>query len=260
MSRENTTAALPPPEKMPCHVAIIMDGNGRWAHARGLPRLKGHEEGAQSVRAILTAARDHGIRYLTLYAFSVENWRRPREEVLGLMRLLRRFLQRYEAELHENHTRLRVLGRRSDLPRTVARALERTEKATAKYSERELILALSYGGRTEIAAAARRLAEEVQAGRLDPAAIDENALAARLYHPDVPDPDLIIRTSGELRLSNFLLWQAAYSEFYSTPVLWPDFREAEFVEALAAYGCRGRRFGGIENVATECQAKERAQC
>ncbi len=245
---------------MPCHVAVIMDGNGRWAQARGLPRLKGHEEGAQSVRAILTAARGHGIRYLTLYAFSVENWRRPREEVLGLMRLLRRFLQRYETELHENQTRLRILGRRSDLPRTIATALARTEKATASYSRHELILALSYGGRTEIAAAARRLAEEVQAGRLKPESIDENTLAAHLYHPDVPDPDLIIRTSGEIRLSNFLLWQAAYSEFYSTPVLWPDFREAEFATALAEYGRRARRFGGIENVASECEAKERAQC
>lgn len=248
------------PPQVPEHVAIIMDGNGRWARARGLPRLKGHEAGAESVRAILAAARDHGVRYLTLYAFSVENWRRPKDEVSGLMRLLGLFLGKYERELHANRTRLRVLGRKQDLPSAVAAALTRVEEATAGYADRALILALSYGGRTEIAAAARRIAEQVRAGTLRPEDIDEATVAGNLYLPDVPDPDLIIRTSGEQRLSNFLLWQAAYSELYVTPVLWPDFRAAEFAAALGEFARRGRRFGGVENVASDAEAKERAPC
>lgn len=229
----------------PRHVAIIMDGNGRWAKARGLPRLKGHEAGAESVRRVLRAAKKFGVQYVTLYAFSVENWSRPPLEVQGLMKLLQFFLKRNERELHDNETRLRVMGRRSDLPRAVDRALADLEAATARYSDRELILCLSYGGRTEIAAAARALAEDAAAGRLDPASIDEKAVASRLYLPDVPDPDLIVRTSGEERLSNFLLWQAAYAEFYFTPVLWPDFGEEDFKAALDAFAARHRRFGGI---------------
>lgn len=229
----------------PRHVAIIMDGNGRWAKARGLPRLKGHEAGAESVRRVLRAAKKFGVQYVTLYAFSVENWSRPPLEVQGLMKLLQFFLKRNEHELHDNETRLRVMGRRSDLPRAVDRALADLEAATARYSDRELILCLSYGGRTEIAAAARALAEDAAAGRLDPASIDEKAVASRLYLPDVPDPDLIVRTSGEERLSNFLLWQAAYAEFYFTPVLWPDFGEEDFKAALDAFAARHRRFGGI---------------
>ena len=232
-------------ENVPQHVAIIMDGNGRWAKARGLPRLKGHEAGAESVRRVLRAAKKFGVRYVTLYAFSVENWSRPPLEVQGLMRLLQFFLKRNEHELHENETRLRVMGRRSDLPPAVDRALAELEAATAKYPDRELILCLSYGGRTEIAAAARSLAEDAAAGRLDPASIDEHAVASRLYLPDVPDPDLIVRTSGEERLSNFLLWQAAYAEFHFTPVLWPDFGEEDFKAALDAFAGRHRRFGGV---------------
>ncbi len=230
---------------VPQHVAVIMDGNGRWAQGRGLPRLKGHEEGAESVRAVLAAAQRHGIRYLTLYAFSVENWRRPAEEVSGLMRLLVYFLGRHAKELHERKTRLRVLGRRSDLPKAVAQALSRVEAETAGYAERTLVLALSYGGRTEIAHAAREIARQVREGSLCPEEVTEATVAAYLYLPDLPDPDLIIRTSGELRLSNFLLWQSAYSEFYCTPVLWPDFREAAFEEALNAFRVRQRRFGGL---------------
>jgi undecaprenyl diphosphate synthase len=248
------------PARLPVHVAIIMDGNGRWARARGLPRLKGHEAGAESVRAVLGAARDHGVRYLTLYAFSVENWRRPKDEVSGLMRLLSLFLGRYERDLHANRTRLRVMGRRSDLPAAVDAVLRKAEASTSGYTERELILALSYGGRTEIAAAARRIAEQVKAGTLQPEEVTETTVAAALYLPDVPDPDLIIRTSGELRISNFLLWQAAYSEFYVTPVLWPDFRETEFAAALAEFGRRGRRFGGVENVSSATEAQERMPC
>ncbi len=230
---------------VPSHVAVIMDGNGRWARARGLPRSKGHEAGAEAVRAVLRAAREHGVRYLTLYAFSVENWSRPRHEVAALMRLLGRFLKQHEADLHENRTRLRILGRRADLPQAVDAALRRTEASTADYQERQLIVALSYGGRTEIAEAARRMAEDTLQGRLRPDEIDERRLADYLYLPDVPDPDLIVRTSGELRLSNFLIWQAAYSEFYVTPVLWPDFREPDFAAALEAYRRRQRRFGGV---------------
>ena len=229
---------------VPRHVAIIMDGNGRWAKARGLPRLKGHEAGAESVRRVLRAAKKFGVRYVTLYAFSVENWSRPTLEVRGLMKLLRFFLKKNEHELHDNETRLRVMGRRSDLPPAVDRALADLEAATAKYADRELILCLSYGGRTEIAAA-RALAEDAAAGRIDPATIDEKAVASRLYLPDVPDPDLIVRTSGEERLSNFLLWQAAYAEFYFTPVLWPDFGEEDFKAALDAFAARHRRFGGV---------------
>ena len=234
------------PEQMgPRHVAIIMDGNGRWARRRGLSRLRGHEKGADSVIAALRACRELGVRYLTLYAFSVENWVRPRAEILGLMRLLRRFLEQRERELHEHRVRLRVIGRMQDLPRDVARELARVMEETRGYEDRQLILALSYGGRAEIADAARAPAREVRAGRIDPDDIDERAVAARLYAPDVPDPDLMIRTSGEIRLSNFLLWQLSYAELYFTPVLWPDFDEAEFRKAVEAFRERHRRFGDV---------------
>jgi len=230
----------------PVHVAIIMDGNGRWAAQRGWPRLRGHEAGTESVRAVIRACGEAGVRYLTLYAFSVENWKRPREEVTGLMSLLIRYLRSEERELHERRLRLRVIGRWEDLPSDVQRELRRVMEQTAAHEKGQLVLALSYGGRTEIAAAARRIAEEVKAGRLDPSAVDELLFSRYLYAPDIPDPDLIIRTSGEMRLSNFLLWQSSYAEFYVTPVLWPDFREKEFFEALAEFRRRRRRFGGLE--------------
>ncbi len=248
LGRMSDSAHNPPPGPaagVPVHVAVIMDGNGRWAQSRGLPRSKGHEAGAESVRVLLRSARKFGVRFITLYAFSVENWKRPKAEVSGLMSLLRTFLANNEKELHESRTRLRVLGRRSDLPVLVNRALRRVERATESYAERTLAIALSYGGRTEIAHAARRLAEQVRDGALAPEDIDEAAVARNLYLPDLPDPDLIIRTSGEMRLSNFLLWQCAYSELYVTPVLWPDFREAEFRAALDDYARRERRFGGL---------------
>jgi len=222
-----------------------MDGNGRWAKGRGWTRLKGHEEGAESVRSALDSACAHGIKYLTLYAFSVENWKRPEDEVHGLMKLLMRFLKRYKKDLHKRKIRLRIMGRKSDLSEDVRTALTKMEDETAHYTDHTLIIALSYGGRTEIANAARTLAEQVKAGTLASEAIDEDALSGTMYLPDVPDPDLIIRTSGEERLSNFLLWQCAYSEFYFTPVLWPDFREKEFTAAIEAYKQRGRRYGGI---------------
>lgn len=228
---------------VPRHVAVIMDGNGRWAKQRKRPRLFGHRAGADSLRAVLRACRDHGVEYLTVYAFSTENWIRPAEEVSGLMSLLKTFLKKDEHELHENEVRLRVTGRIQDLPETVRAELERVMEATRSYTKGHLILALSYGGRTEITDAVRLLAREVKAGTLDPDEITEKMLAAHLYLPDVPDPDLMIRTSGELRLSNFLLWQLSYAEFYFTETLWPDFREADFAKALAEYARRQRRFG-----------------
>jgi undecaprenyl diphosphate synthase len=237
MSEKKETACVPR------HVAVIMDGNGRWAKQRKLPRLFGHRAGAKSLRAVLRACRDHGVEYLTVYAFSTENWVRPKYEVSGLMSLLKTFLKKDENDLHENQVRLRVTGRIHDLPKAVRAELERVMAATQDYEKGHLILALSYGGRTEIVDAVRAIAGKVQAGEIAPAQIDEKMVARHLYLPDVPDPDLMIRTSGELRLSNFLLWELSYAEFYFTDVLWPDFREADFAQALAEYSRRQRRFG-----------------
>lgn len=222
-----------------------MDGNGRWAQQRGLPRIKGHEKGAEAVRAAVRACRKLGIQYLTLYAFSVENWARPRTEIEALMNLLKKFLRTEEHELHENKVRLRVIGRLSDLPKSVRRELARVTKLTEHYKEGNLILALSYGGRTEIAQAAQELARQVHSGALRPEDINETAVAAHLYAPDVPNPDLLIRTSGEMRISNFLLWQLAYTELYFTDVLWPDFREEHLRQAVEEFGRRHRRFGNV---------------
>lgn len=233
------------PLKIPTHVAIIMDGNGRWAQQRGLLRTQGHEKGTESVRAAIRACRKLGIRYLTLYAFSVENWSRPKPEINALMTLLKRFLRNEVKELHENKVRLRAIGRLSDLPESVRHELNEAMRATEHYTEATLVLALSYGGRTEIAHAAQALARKVKAGELDPDAIDEAAIAANLYAPDIPDPDLMIRTSGEMRISNFLLWQLSYAELYITDILWPDFREEHLVAAIEEYSRRHRRFGGL---------------
>lgn len=229
----------------PEHVAIIMDGNGRWAKQRGLARLKGHEEGAQSVRAVVRAARDHGVKYLTLYAFSVENWVRPEEEVAGLMTLLPRFLAKHEKDLHQNRTRLRATGRLNDLPEKTRAELDRVMEATKEYDDRHLILALSYGGRSELADACQAIARKVAAGELHAEDVNEATVAAHLYLPDVPDPDVMIRTSGEQRISNFLLWQLSYAEFVFVPESWPEFREENFAKALATYAERNRRFGDI---------------
>jgi undecaprenyl diphosphate synthase len=232
--------------RIPRHVAIIMDGNGRWAKERGLSRIKGHEQGTESVRAIIHACKDVGVKYLTLYAFSLENWIRPRAETSALMRLLGRFLKSQEFELHENKVRLRMIGRKEDLPKYVRNELERVMKATEHYQDGQLILALSYGSRAEITDSVRQIARRVKAGEIEPKNIDEAMISANLYAPDVPDPDLLIRTSGEMRISNFLLWQISYSELYVTDVFWPDFREKEFALAIAEYGRRQRRFGDIE--------------
>ena len=231
---------------IPTHVAIIMDGNGRWARKKGWPRIRGHREGAESVRAILRAAKKAGVKYLTLYAFSVENWIRPEAEVRGLMTLLRTFLRNQEHELHENKVRLRMIGRMADLPQAVQKELKRVIEATREYTEGTLTLALSYGSRVEIVEAVRAIARKVQEGLLEPEQIDDAVFSAHLYAPDMPDPDLMIRTSGEMRLSNFLLWQLSYAELYVTDVLWPDFREGEFMKALESYAQRHRRYGDIK--------------
>lgn len=231
-------------EHLPRHIGIIMDGNGRWARERGLPRLKGHEEGAESVISALRSCRELGIPCLTLYAFSSENWTRPREEVTGLMQLLRFMVKNREKDLHQEQVRLRIIGRLQDLPSDLRADLERVMRDTEKYAGHTLVLALSYGSRAEITDAARRIAQKAAAGELAPEAVTEETVARHLYAPDLPDPDLLIRTSGELRLSNFLLWQLSYAEFYFTPVYWPAFREAEFREAVEEFARRQRRFGG----------------
>ena len=230
----------------PRHVAIIMDGNGRWAKQRGLPRIEGHKAGAESVRAVVSACREWGVQYLTLFAFSTENWARPVDEVSGLMSLLLTFLRKQERELHEKEVRLRVIGDTAALPGPVQKELRRVIESTRRHERGHLVLALNYGGRAELVRAARGMAAEARAGTLEPAAITEATVSAHLDLPDVPDPDLLIRTSGEQRISNFLLWQLSYTELLFTPVLWPDFREKEFNEALAEFGRRRRRFGDIK--------------
>ncbi len=234
---------------IPVHVAIIMDGNGRWAQQHGLTRIQGHREGAESVRAILKACKKAKVKYLTLYAFSTENWIRPKTEIKGLMKLLVEFLKNHEADLHQEKIRLRVIGRPEDLPQFVRSRLQRAVKATEHYQDAQLILALSYGGRDEIVHATRAVARLVKAGELNVDDIDKSTVAGNLYAPDIPDPDFLIRTSGEMRISNFLLWQLSYTEFYVTNTLWPDFREKEFFKALAVYAKRHRRFGDVKQQA-----------
>ncbi len=229
--------------RAPNHVAIIMDGNGRWANARGLPRSFGHQRGVEVVRRIVEVAADLGINYLTLYGFSTENWSRPAEEVRELMRLLRVYLRSNVAELHKNGIRLRVIGDRSRLASDITDMIDHAETLTRANARAHLTIALSYGSRQEIVAAARRLAEEVRAGLLDPEAIDEAAVAARLFTHDLPDPDLIIRTSGEKRVSNFLLWQAAYAELVFVDTLWPDFSRMDLEQAIGEFHRRERRYG-----------------
>jgi undecaprenyl diphosphate synthase len=234
------------PEKLPQHVAIIMDGNGRWAREKGKPRIFGHRAGIESVRDVVRACSQIGIGYLTLYTFSRENWRRPRSEVTALMRMLRDLLRKEIEELDENDVRVRGIGRIDDLPDSVRSELRKARERTEANKGLVLILALSYGGRDEIADAAARAATEVAEGNILPADITEEAFSGFLYAPDIPDPDLLIRTSGELRVSNFLLWQIAYSEIWVTDVLWPDFSRKELFDALASYQKRERRFGGVE--------------
>lgn len=233
----------PPASALPRHVAVIMDGNGRWARNRGLPRVEGHRRGIRSVRAVVECAREIGISYLTLYAFSLENWGRPRSEVTTLMALLRKYLVQELPELAKHGIRLNVIGEIGHLPPRVLDVIDRTLAATDQNRSMTLTLALSYAGRNEIVRAARKLAAEAAAGKIAPDSITDGDFAERLDTFGIPDPDLVIRTSGEVRVSNFLLWQAAYAEFVFTDVLWPDFGKPEFLAALEEYSRRNRRFG-----------------
>jgi undecaprenyl diphosphate synthase len=228
---------------VPRHVAIIMDGNGRWAAARRLPRVAGHRAGAQAVRRTIEAAIRNGVEWLTLFAFSSENWRRPEDEITDLTGLLRHYLRTEVAELHRERVRLRSIGDRSRFGPDIARELEQAESLTRNNTRLNLNVALSYGGRSEIVAAAQAIAAAVADGRLDPATVTEETFGSYLFTAGMPDPDLVIRTSGERRVSNFLLWQSAYAEFLFPEVLWPDFSQAHFDGALADFGQRERRFG-----------------
>jgi undecaprenyl diphosphate synthase len=238
------TAKTPDKARRPNHVAIIMDGNGRWASDRGRQRLDGHRQGADVVRDITTYARELGISYLTLYSFSVQNWRRPADEVAGLMGLLEEYCTNERDTLMKNDIKLSTIGELSRLPPSTRDALTKLIEETADNRGMTLTLAIDYGGREEIVAAVRRLAVDIRAKRIAPEKVDETAIETRLDTALIPDPDLVIRTSGEKRLSNFLLWQVAYSEFHFTNVRWPDFRREDFAAALADFGTRQRRFGG----------------
>jgi undecaprenyl diphosphate synthase len=231
--------------RVPVHVAVIMDGNGRWARARGLPRFRGHAAGMRSVREVIEGAVEAGISWLTLFAFSQENWNRPVREIGSLMRLLERYVSKEREELRRQGVRVRVFGDRARLGDSTRRAIDEIEKATESGSVLRLNLMISYGGRAELARAARRLAERVAAGTLSPDSIDEATVSGELYTAGMPDPDLLIRTSGEQRISNFLLWQLAYTELYITPVLWPDFRREHLFAAIHEYQKRDRRFGRV---------------
>lgn len=229
----------------PDHIAVIMDGNGRWAQERGMRRMFGHREGIASVREITTECAKMGVKSLTLYAFSVENWKRPSVEVRYLMRLLRRYMVDERDTLMENDVRLSCIGRLADLPADALRELRATEELTQANPGMVLRLALSYGSRTELADAVRALARDAREGRLHPDSVDEETLRAYLYDPTTPDPDLLIRTAGEMRLSNFLLWQVSYSELFVSDRCWPEFRQPQLMEALRAYASRERKYGGL---------------
>ena len=236
------------PDLLPRHIAIIMDGNGRWAAQRGLPRMAGHTEGIKSVKEMITLCRDLGIRALTIYAFSQENWKRPAPEITALMMLLERYLQMELEALVEKGARFRAIGRVTSLPESALAWVRKVERETAHLDKLNLTVALSYGGRSEIVDAVQRLAEDVRTGAVEPAKIDETLLEGYLSTHGLPDPDLLIRTSGETRISNFLLWQLAYTEMYFTPTLWPDFRRREALLALLDYQSRERRFGRLNDM------------
>ncbi len=234
-----------PAKTTPRHIAIIMDGNGRWAKARGLARIKGHEEGANAVRACVEACGDLKVEFLTLYAFSAENWQRPKTEVFALMRLLEKFLKEKTPELLEKNVRLQAIGRLTDLPSGCQRQLHESIERTAANNGLTLILALSYGARLEIIDGIQSLLREVEAGHIDKAMIDVAMFSKHLYTRYYPDPDLLIRTSGEMRLSNFLLWQLSYTEMYVTPKLWPDFGKEDLLAAVKEFSQRQRRYGVV---------------
>ncbi len=239
----------------PLHVGVIMDGNGRWAAQRGLPRFEGHRRGVEALRRTVRAASDLGVRYLTVYSFSSENWSRPAEEISELMGLLKFFIRNDLRTLNEAGVRIRVVGERDNLKPDIVALLEEAEALTKRNDKLELIVAFNYGARQEILGAARSLARDVAAGKLAPDAIDETLLASRLHTAFAPDPDLIIRTSGEMRLSNFLLWQSAYSELVFLPVYWPDFDRPAFQAAIEDYRARERRFGGVGGPEVKAEVK-----
>lgn len=244
--RQSDKEALQPASAMvPAHVAFIMDGNGRWATSRGLARTEGHRQGLEALRRIVRHAGTRGVDIMTIYSFSTENWCRPEPEVRFLMGLLRRFVQRDLSELHNANVRIRMIGERKSLEKGILKLLEDAEELTRNNTGMTLVVAFNYGARQEIASAVRKLSQQVSDGLIRPEDIDENTISEALDTAGLRDPDLIVRTSGELRLSNFLLWQAAYSEFYFTDVNWPDFDEAEFDTALASFGGRERRYGGL---------------
>ena len=233
------------PARVPAHVAIIMDGNGRWARARGKDRLFGHDQGYRTLKNIVYAADELGVKYLTVYGFSSENWRRPAAEVGGLMELMLTAMRAEIEELISNRIRVRVSGRLRELPPALRQEFEAAMVRTADFERMTFNLAINYGGRAEVVDAVRALAERARLGQLDPHAIDDAMISAHLYSPDIPDPDLLIRTAGELRLSNFLLWETAYSEIYVTPTCWPDFDREHLIAALADFEKRVRRFGAV---------------
>ncbi len=233
--------------RLPVHIAIIMDGNGRWATRRGLPRAMGHRAGVESLREIVKTCSSLGVQYLTVYAFSTENWKRPVEEVNILMDLLVEYLRKEIEELHQNNVRVRAIGRIGELPEKARQALREAEEKTGVNSGLTLNLALNYGGRNEIVEAVRSIGSDVSERKLSPGDINEEVISGYLYTSGMPDPDLLIRPSGELRISNFLLWQSAYSEFWYSPVFWPDFRKIHLLEAIVDYQRRQRRFGGLKS-------------
>jgi undecaprenyl diphosphate synthase len=237
------------PKALPRHVAIIMDGNGRWAQQRGFPRIAGHRQGAKTLKELVRCCKDWGIPALTTYAFSTENWQRPLKEVEFLMRLFERLLQRELAEMHREGVRISFIGDLSVLPASLRRAIEQAAKHTAHNPAVHLTVAINYGSRSELTHACRQIATQVQQGKIQPQAIDEALLSQHLYTTDYPDPDLLIRTSGEQRLSNYLLWQLAYTEFYFTETFWPDFDRGAFHQALQYYQNRERRFGKVQRSA-----------
>jgi undecaprenyl diphosphate synthase len=242
-----------PAPTFPRHVAIIMDGNGRWARRRLLPRLEGHRQGAKSVRRAVEFCRTNGVECLTLYAFSTENWQRPETEVSGLMKLLSQFLESEVEEIHANDIRIRIIGQIERIPDPVRRKLVAAIEKTRLNKTMTLAIALSYGGRGEIVAAAKSIAQKVASGAITPDDVTEESFTDYLYTSGLPDPDLLIRTGGEMRISNFLLWQAAYAELYFTPTLWPDFDEKAFMEAIEAFRSRQRRFGKISEQITSTE-------
>lgn len=235
---------------IPEHVAIIMDGNGRWANERGMPRTYGHKQGMESLHSVVRAAGDIGVKYLTLFAFSSENWRRPETEITDLFGLLKTFVRRDLADLHARNVRVRIIGERTNLKSDILTLLIEAEEKTKNNSGMTLVIAFNYGARDEITRAVASLVRDVQAGLISASSITDEAISARLDTADIPDPDVIIRTSGEERLSNFLLWQAAYSELIFVPEYWPDFGKENFLAALAQYSSRNRRFGGLKPAAS----------